>query len=43
MDVLNFVVFVIGPVALFVGAVVWAFDRKRKKRFEEDGRIPFRK
>ncbi len=29
-------------IALFVGVVVWAFGRKRKKRFEEDARIPFR-
>ncbi len=43
MDIVNFVVFVIGPVALFAGALVWAFGRKRKKRFEEDGRIPFQK
>lgn len=26
---------------LFVGVVVWAFGKKRKKRFEEDARIPF--
>ena len=30
-------------VAAFIGIVVWAFGRKRKKRFEEDGRIPFQK
>ncbi len=29
-------------VALFVGVVVWAFGRKRKKRFEDDAKIPFR-
>jgi len=28
-------------IALFVGVVVWAFGRKRKKRFEADARIPF--
>jgi cytochrome c oxidase cbb3-type subunit 4 len=27
--------------ALFVGVLVWAFGRKRKKRFEQDARIPF--
>ena len=41
MDTVNFVVFVTGPIALFVGVLIWAFGRKRKKRFEEDGRIPF--
>ena len=25
----------------FVGIVIWAFGRKRKKRFEKDARIPF--
>jgi cytochrome c oxidase cbb3-type subunit 4 len=29
-------------IALFVGVVVWAFGRKRKKRFEADARIPFK-
>ncbi len=29
-------------VALFVGVVIWAFGRKRKKRFEDDAKIPFR-
>jgi cbb3-type cytochrome oxidase subunit 3 len=28
-------------IVAFVGAVVWAFGRKRKARFEKDGRIPF--
>lgn len=28
-------------IALFVGVLVWAFGRKRKKRFEQDARIPF--
>lgn len=28
-------------IALFVGVVIWAFGRKRKKRFEQDARIPF--
>jgi len=27
--------------AAFVGIVIWAFGRKRKKRFEKDARIPF--
>jgi cytochrome c oxidase cbb3-type subunit 4 len=29
-------------VALFAGIVVWAFGSKRKKRFEDDAKIPFR-
>ena len=28
--------------ALFIGVLVWAFGRRRKKRFEADARIPFR-
>ena len=27
--------------AAFVGVVILAFNRKRKARFEKDGRIPF--
>ncbi len=42
MDTVNFIAFVLAPIALFGGAVIWAFGRKRKKRFEEDARIPFR-
>lgn len=29
-------------VALFAGIVIWAFGRKRKKRFDEDAKLPFR-
>ena len=25
----------------FIGIVIWAFGRKRKARFEKDGKIPF--
>jgi cytochrome c oxidase cbb3-type subunit IV len=28
-------------IAMFIGIVVWAFGRKRKKRFEKDAKIPF--
>jgi len=28
-------------IAAFVGIVIWAFGRKRKKRFEKDAKIPF--
>jgi len=26
---------------LFIGALFWAFGKKRKKRFEKDAEIPF--
>ena len=41
MDTVNLVLFVLVPIAVFVGALVWAYSRKRKQRFEEDGKIPF--
>jgi cytochrome c oxidase cbb3-type subunit 4 len=28
-------------VVAFVGIVVWAFGRRRRRRFEKDARIPF--
>lgn len=28
-------------IAAFVGVMVWAFGRKRKRRFEKDAEIPF--
>ncbi len=28
-------------IVAFVGIVIWAFGRKRKARFEQDGKIPF--
>lgn len=28
-------------IVLFIGVVIWAFGRKRKKRFDADARIPF--
>ena len=28
-------------IAAFIGVVIWAFGRKRKKRFEKDAKIPF--
>ncbi len=34
-------IFLLILIALFVGVAVWAFGRKRKKRFEADARIPF--
>ncbi len=29
-------------VAAFLGIVLWAFGARRKKRFEQDGEIPFK-
>jgi len=43
MDTVNFVLFLFVPITVFVGALVWAYGRKRKTRFEEDGKIPFQK
>jgi cytochrome c oxidase cbb3-type subunit 4 len=42
MEPINTVVYLIVLIALFGGIVVWAFGRKRKKRFEDDAKIPFR-
>ena len=28
-------------IVAFIGVVIWAFGRKRKARFEQDGKIPF--
>jgi LPXTG-motif cell wall-anchored protein len=33
--------YLLALIALFVGVLIWAFGRKRKKRFERDARIPF--
>lgn len=33
--------YLLGLIAVFIGVVIWAFGRKRKKRFEQDARIPF--
>ena len=43
MDIVNFVLFILAPIVVFVAALVWAYGRKRKARFEEDGKIPFQK
>ncbi len=42
VDTVNSVVYLLALVALFGGVLVWAFGRKRKKRFEEDAKIPFK-
>jgi len=35
MDTVNFVVFVIGPIVLFGGVLIWAFGRKPTAKREE--------
>lgn len=42
METISTVVYLVVLIALFGGIVVWAFGRKRKKRFEDDAKIPFR-
>jgi len=42
MDTVNDFVYLIVLIALFGGVLVWAFGRKRKTRFEDDAKIPFR-
>ena len=42
MNTVNDFVYLIVLIALSGGVVVWAFGRKRKKRFEDDANIPFR-
>ena len=42
MDTLDYIVYLILLATLFGGVLVWAFGRKRKKRFEEDARMPFK-
>jgi cbb3-type cytochrome oxidase subunit 3 len=41
MDTVNVIVYMILLIAIFGGVLVWAFGRKRKKRFEEDAKMPF--
>jgi hypothetical protein len=41
MDTFTFIALVLGPLALFGGAAVWAFGRERTSRFAADARIPF--
>jgi len=41
MDVWDYTTYLLGLIALFAGLLIWVFGRKRKKRFEQDARIPF--
>jgi cytochrome c oxidase cbb3-type subunit IV len=42
VDASGYVIYLLVLIALFGGVLIWAYGRKRKKRFEDDGRIPFR-
>ena len=41
MNTVTYIVYLLVLIALFGGVLVWAFGRKRKKRFEEDAKLPF--
>jgi len=41
MDTVTYIVTLLVLIALFGGVLVWAFGSKRKKRFEEDAKMPF--
>lgn len=41
MDTWAYLTYLLVLIALFAGVLFWAYGRKRKKRFEQDGRIPF--
>ncbi len=41
MDSVTTIVYLLVLIALFGGVLVWTFGRKRKKRFEEDAKMPF--
>jgi cbb3-type cytochrome oxidase subunit 3 len=42
MDDSYIITYLLLLIFLFGGILVWAFSRKRKKRFEDDARIPFK-
>ncbi len=41
MNIIDYIIYPFLLIALFAGVLFWAFGRKRKKRFEADGKIPF--
>ena len=41
MESWEYTAYLLGLIALFISVLIWAFGRKRKKRFEQDSRIPF--
>jgi len=41
MDTTGYTIYLLVLVVLFVLILVWTFGRKRKKRFEDDAKIPF--
>ena len=41
MDTVTYIIYLLVLIALFGAVLVWAFGRKRKKRFEVDAKMPF--
>lgn len=41
MDTAGYTLYLLVLVVLFVLVLIWSFGRKRKKRFEDDAKIPF--
>ncbi len=41
MDTASYTIYLLVLVVLFVLVLIWSFGRKRKKRFEDDAKIPF--
>lgn len=42
MSLVGYEAYLVILIALFIGIVWWVFGASRKKRFERDGKIPFR-
>ena len=40
-DPIDSMAYLIVLIVLFAGIVIWAFGKKRKRRFEQDAKIPF--
>lgn len=41
MDTTDYTIYLLALVVLFALILIWTFGRKRKKRFEDDAKIPF--
>ena len=41
MNLLGTEIYLVVVVVAFIGILWWAFGARRKRRFEEDGKIPF--
>lgn len=37
----HYFIYTVILMVLFIGIVFWAFGKQRKKRFDDDGKIPF--